>query len=194
MRARPRHASEIRQGVEGHIYLAGRAAELVAVYFFKKIAGKMLRFDEPGECQPRIDAGGNHIRINLVSVGEDYSLGLAILNDDLRDGSFRADLHSRFTRRVGDRIRNCPGAAASESPRAEGSVDFTHVVMEQYVRRARRANSEKCPDNSRGRHRGFEHVGFEPLIQEINGGHRHELDLVVLVVTRHALEAASDEE
>ena len=57
-----------------------------------------------------------------------------------------------------------------------------------------RAHAEECADDARGRHRGFEHVGLEPLIEKINGAHGHELDLIVFVVARHALEAASDEE
>ena len=65
--------------------------------------------------------------------------------------------------------------------------------MQQHVRRSRRAHAQKSSYDSRGRHGGFEHVGFEPLIEKINGAHRHELDLVVFVVARHALKAASDE-
>ena len=66
--------------------------------------------------------------------------------------------------------------------------------MQQNVGGARRAHAEKRADDSRGRHRGLEHIGLEPLIEKINGGHGHQLDLVVFVVARHALKAAADEE
>ena len=44
-----------------------------------------------------------------------------------------------------------------------------------------------------GRHRGFEHIGFKPLIQEVDGAHGHQLHLVVFVLAGHALKAAADE-
>ena len=99
-----------------------------------------------------------------------------------------------FAGRVGDGVGDCSGAAAGESPGAECAVDFSHVVMQQNVGGSRRAHAEECADDSGGRHRGLEDVGLEPLIEKIDGAHGHELDLVVFVVARHALEAASDEE
>ena len=49
------HALEIRQGLEGHIHFARRAAELITIDFLEEIARQMLRFDELRECKPRID-------------------------------------------------------------------------------------------------------------------------------------------
>ncbi len=66
--------------------------------------------------------------------------------------------------------------------------------MQQNISCAGRAHAEKSSDNSRRGHRRLEHVGLEPLIEKIDGAHGHELDLVVFVLARHALEAASDEE
>ena len=55
-------------------------------------------------------------------------------------------------------------------------------MVQQHVRRARRANPEERADNARRRHRGLQDVRFKPLIEEIDRAHRHQLDLVVLVL------------
>jgi PQQ-dependent dehydrogenase (methanol/ethanol family) len=44
------------------------------------------------------------------------------------------------------------------------------------------------------RHRGFQHVRLEPLIQEVDGAHRQELDLVVLVPIAQRLKAPAEED
>ena len=84
------------------------------------------------------------------------------------------------------------GAAARQAPRTEGAVDLAHVVVEQHVGRARRAHAEEGADDSRGAHRRLQHVGFEPLIQEVHGAHRQQLHLVDAVVVAHLLEAPAD--
>ena len=186
----PGHALEVRQTIERHVHLAGRAAVLEAVDVFEKVGGKMFGFDEFVEREARIDAGGNCVGVNFVAVGEDDAFGFAVFDNDFRDGGLRANFDSGFAGRVADGVRDCAGAAARESPGAECAVDLSHVVMEQNVGGARRAHAEKCADDARGRHCCFEHVGLEPLIEKINGAHGHELDLVVFVVARHALKAA----
>ena len=42
----PGHALEVRQPIQRHVNLARRAAELVAINLFQKVAGQMLRLDE----------------------------------------------------------------------------------------------------------------------------------------------------
>ena len=141
-----------------------------------------------------IDAGGNCVGVDFVTVGEDYAFGFAVFDDDFRDGGLGANFDSGFAGGVGDGIGDCSGAAAGESPGAECAVDFSHVVMQQNVGGSGRAHAEKRADDSRRRHGGLEHVGLEPLIEKIDGAHGHELDLVVFVVARHALKALADEE
>ena len=65
--------------------------------------------------------------------------------------------------------------------------------MEQNVSRARRANAEKSADDAGGGHGGFEDVGFKPLVEEIGGAHRHELDERVALVGRKAAETLHEE-
>ena len=142
----------------------------------------------------RVDAGGNDVGVNFVAVAEDDALGFAFFHNDSCGRSLRADFDSCFAGRIGDGVRDRAGAAARESPGAESAVDFSHVVMEQDVGGSGRAHSEERADDSGGRHRGLEHIGLEPLIEKVDGAHGHELNLVVLVVAREVLEAASDEE
>ena len=66
--------------------------------------------------------------------------------------------------------------------------------MQQNVGGSRRTHAEESSDDSRRRHRGLEHVGFKPLVQEVDGAHGHQLHLVVLVLAGHALKAAADEQ
>ena len=79
------HALEIWQGIERHIHLARRAAELVTIDFLEEVARQMLRFDELRECKPRIDTGQNDIRVEFVSVGEHHAFRLPVLDQDLRN-------------------------------------------------------------------------------------------------------------
>ncbi len=65
--------------------------------------------------------------------------------------------------------------------------------MKENVRRAGRADAQKCADDSGGGHGGFEHVGLEPLVEEIGGGHGHELDEIVFVLGGKGLEAFCEE-
>src|SRR5580693_8489460 len=79
MRAGPRHALEVRQSIQRHVYFARRSAELVAINLFEEVSGKMLGVDKLGERKPRIDARRDYVRIYLVAVGQHHTLGLATL-------------------------------------------------------------------------------------------------------------------
>ena len=78
-------------------------------------------------------------------------------------------------------IADRAGAAAREAPGAERAVDLAHVVVQQHVGRARRAHAEERADDPARRHRGLQHVGLEPLVEQVGRAHGHELEQVVLV-------------
>ena len=80
--------------------------------------------------QTRIDARRNHLGINLIAIFEYYSLRLSILENDLLNRRFGADLGACFARRVCDRIRNRTSATSRQSPRAKGAVDLTHIMVQ----------------------------------------------------------------
>ena len=80
VRADSRHALEIRQAVERHVDLAGRSAELVALHAFHEFVGQMAGLDHLGKREPRIDAGGNDVGINLVAVREHDADGASVLD------------------------------------------------------------------------------------------------------------------
>ena len=154
----------------------------------------MFWFDHLQEGEIRIDAGGNYGRKVFVAGCGRNAYGLAVLDQNLRDADFGLDLHASFAGRIGNRIGDCACSAARKAPGAEGAVDLAHVVMKQNVSRAGRAHAEKRSDNSRRRHGGLEHVGLEPLVEEIDGAHGHQLHLVVLVLAAQALEAPAEED
>jgi hypothetical protein len=53
---------------------------------------------------------------------------------------------------------------------------------------------KKRPDDARRGHRRFEHVGLEPLIEEVDRAQRHQLNLVVLILARQRAKALQQEE
>ncbi len=98
------HAFEVRQRVERHVYLAGRSAVFEAVDVFEKVGGKMFGFDEFVEGEAGIDAGGNCFGVDFVAVGENYSFGFAVFDDDFRDGGLGANLDAGFAGGVADGV------------------------------------------------------------------------------------------
>ena len=180
--------------IQRDVHLAGRSAEFVALHFFQKFAGKLALFEELDEGEAGIDAGGNDVAVDLVAILQNDALSAIVLYQDLCNRRFGADLDANFAGGVGDGVGDCAGAAARKSPGTKRAVNFSHVVMQQDVGRAGRAHAKKRADDSGGRHGGLEHVGFKPLVQEVNGAHGHELDLVVFVVAGQALKAAAEKQ
>ena len=133
-------------------------------------------------------------RVVFVAGGRGHADGLAVLDQDLRDRHLGPDFHAGFASSVGDGIRNRASTAAGESPGAKRAVDLAHVVVQQNVGGSGRAHAEKGADDSRGRHRGLEHVGLEPLVEKVDRAHGHELHLVVLVFAVEVFEAAAQEQ
>ena len=84
------------------------------------------------------------------------------------------------------------GAALGDAPGAERAVDLAHVVVEQDVGRARALDALVRADDPRRRHRRLERIGLEPLVEEVRGAHRHELDEDRLLALRELLEAAGE--
>lgn len=103
------------------------------------------------------------------------------------------DLDAEFARGGSDGIGDGARATAAEAPGAEGAVDFAHVVMEQNVCGARRANSEESTDDSGSGHGGFEDIGLKPLAEKIGGAHGHELDEGVTLVGGELAKAVHQE-
>src|SRR4051812_29426083 len=126
MRAWARDGFEVRQPIERKVYLARRSAVFVPTHFFEELRRQVCRLEEAQEREVRIDAGGNDVGEKFIAIRERDADGLAILYQDLRDRSFRADLDASLPRRVCNGVRDSSGAAARKSPRAERPVDLTH--------------------------------------------------------------------
>src|SRR5206468_9748632 len=84
-------------------------------------------------------------------------------------------------------------ASAAETPGAERAINFTHVVMQENVRGAGRADAKEGADDAGCGHGRFEDVGFEPLVEEIGGAHGHELNESVTLVGRKLAETLEQE-
>src|ERR1700730_17039080 len=130
----------------------------------------------------RIDTRGDDAGGNFFAGFEGHAGGSPVFDENLVDRGLRADFHPEFTSGCSNGIADGPGAPTAEAPGAEGAVDFTHVVMQENVSGAGRADAEEGADDSGGRHGGFEHVGFKPLVEKSGGAHGHELDEGVALV------------
>ncbi len=92
----------------------------------------------------------------------------------------------------GDRERDAARAALGDAPRPERAVDLAHVVVQQDVGGAGRADALVGADDPGGRHRRLERVRLEPLVEEVRGAHRHELDEDRLLALGKLLERARE--
>src|SRR4029077_16278090 len=106
----------------------------------------------------------------------DDTRGAAVLDENFVHGGLRANLDSGFAGRGADGVGNGTCAPAAETPGSEGAVNFAHVVVEENVGGAGRANAEKSANDAGSGHGGFQDVGFKPLVEKIGGAHGHELD------------------
>jgi len=187
-----RGAGEFGKRVEGEIHFAGGAAILVAVNFFEEFGGKIFGVEHFDESEIGINAGRNDFGVDFFAGFENDSGGAAVACENFRDWSFHADFGAGFASGVADGVGDCAGAAAAESPGAKCAVDFAHVMVKKNVGGSGRAHAEKSADDSGGGHGGFENVGLEPLVEEIGGGHGHELDEIVFFFGGEGLEATSE--
>src|SRR5271154_3072296 len=137
----------------------------------------------------RIDAGRNYISGDFFTGLQSDADGTAILYQDFSDRGFGANFDAQLQRGSGNGVGNGAGATAAETPRAESPINFTHVVMQQNVRGAGRANSQKRANDARSRHGGLENIGLEPLVEKIGGAHGHELHKGVALVGRKRTES-----
>ena len=66
-------------------------------------------------------------------------------------------------------------------------------MVQQHVGRAGRTHAVERADDARRAHRRLERIGFEPLIEKVDGAHGHELNQRVALVGRKAAEALQHE-
>ena len=195
-RCAPGPGRQVKSGkrVEREVDLARRPAELVAPDVGDELVGQVLGADHVQEGEVRVDARRDDLARQVVAILEHDADRGPVLDDDLRDARPGADFGAGLARRAGDGVRDRAGPAAREPPRSERAVDLAHVVMQEHVGRAGRAHAQERADDPRRRHRRLEHVGLEPLIEEVDGAHRHELNLVVLVAVGERLKAPAERE
>ena len=176
----PGQAREVRQRVEREVHLARRAAELVALDVLDEV-GRQLASRRPASGTSGADRRSRARPSASISSPFSSTTPVAwpFLTSDAARPAPRCGSRRRPRAPRRDGVRDRAGAAAREAPGAERAVDLAHVVVQQHVRRARRAHAQERADDPRRRHRRLEHVGLEPLVEEVDGAHRHQLDLVV---------------
>ena len=140
----------------------------------------------------RVEAGRDHLRAQFVPVGKGHPGCPPVPHQHPCDRSARADLGPRLAGRGRDRLRHGSGAALREAPRPEVPVDLPHVVVEQHVRGPRRTRPEEGADDPARGQRGLQHVGLEPLLEEVGRAHGHQLGEKVELVGLQAQEVASE--
>src|SRR5580700_8784211 len=131
MRTWTGQALEVGERVQGHIHLARRPTELVAINFTEEFLREIALFDESDKSLPRVEAGRNDVGVDFIAIGENNALGLARLDDDICDPRLSTDFDASFAGSVSNRIRDCAGSSASKSPGAECAVDLAHVMVQQ---------------------------------------------------------------
>ncbi len=190
VRSGARQAGEVRQRVEREVHLARRAAELVAPHVVDELVWQRAR----GSTRRRNVSRGSTLEATTPAAisspfFEHDARAPCSLATRMRATAASVRISTPASRAASAMaFEIAPVPPRAEPPRSERAVDLAHVVMQQHVRRAGRAHAEERPDDARRRHRGLEHVGLEPLVEEIDRAHRHQLDLVVLVVAREPLE------
>ena len=176
VRPHTRHACEVGQLVERQIHLARGPPELVAPDIRHEVCrGAPVRPRAAGTCGAGRDSRRPIRAPQLLAVLEYHAGGAAALQQDARDGRVGADLDPEAPGGAGDGLADGAGPAFGESPGPERAVDLPHVVVQQHVRRPRRAGSEKRADDPARRLGGLERVGLEPLVEVVGRAHRHEL-------------------
>ena len=166
---------EVGQFAQGDVDLARRAACTEVLDRRDKFIGEMFRLDELQEGALRVCSRHHDFGLELIAVLECDSNSASILDDDLLHACVDSDLHPERFRRVQDRAADSARAVLGKAPGAERAVNFAHIVMEQHIRRPRRARTQERADDPAGGFCTFQRVGLEPLFEQIRGRLRGEL-------------------
>ena len=108
----------------------------------------MLLADQPRKVRCGIDRRDDDLGVELVAVLEDDAAGAAVRHLERFDAGAGADLGAELACRRGDRFGDLSGAALGKPPGAERTVDLAHVVVQQHVGRAGRADAEEGADDA----------------------------------------------
>ena len=73
---------------------------------------------------------------------------------------------------------DCAHPASSKAPGAHIAIHITHVMMQQYIRGARRVDAQSRSNDPAAGVLRFNHIGFKILIQIITNAARPELDRI----------------
>ena len=152
----------------------------------------MLRVHELQERPLGIGGGQHDPGAKLVAVLERHAAGASAVHQHFRHRRAGPDLHAKRCGGSGDGRAHAARAVLGEAPRAEGTVDLAHVVMQQHVGGAGRAGPEEGADDAAGGFRALERIEFEPLVEQVAGRLRRELGDPVALALAQARAVASE--
>ena len=89
----------------------------------------MLLANHLHERQPRIDARGHDIGTDLLSIRKRNTDRAAVLQQNVFNRRFGANLDACFACCIADRIRDRARTATRESPRAKRAIDLVRNVL-----------------------------------------------------------------
>ncbi len=124
---------EVGQRIERKIHLGRRSAELVPTNVRGEVVGQHAGIEKSLEGESGVNARGHDGPADLVAVFEDDPLGAIAADMNAANRRLRPDLDASGEGGAGNRVRDGTGSAAGQSPRAEGAVDFAHVVVQQDI-------------------------------------------------------------
>ena len=130
----------------------------------------MLLLHELEEGAFRIRSRHDDFRVELIAILEDDAHRPSAFDLDLLHTRTDPDLDSKRLRRVVDRAADPARTILGKPPGAEGPVDLTHVMVQQHIRRPRRARTQERADDPTGCLRAFQPIGLEPLLQQVRRG------------------------
>ena len=113
------------------------------------------RASAPGSTQleerlPGVEARQHDVGVDLLAAVEDDAGRPVAVDDRCAPPAPRSGSRRRASaRRSAMAFDDAAGAAPRDAPRAERAVDLAHVVVQQHVRRPRRAHALERPDDAR---------------------------------------------
>ena len=123
-----------------------------------------------------VDARGDDLCVDLRAVLQANADRAAVVGENMLHGRLAANFDAQSLHAPASAVDSAAHAALHVAPHAACAAGFAHHVMQQHIRAAGRADREERADDRVGRQRGFEHIAFEPAIENRPGGGGEELD------------------
>ena len=123
-------AGKFGQSVDSEVHFSGAPTEFVVAQLRDEFTIEVLFPDETEVGSTRVESGYDCVGLNLVTIFERNTDGLAVLDDDAADTSLSDNLCSIRLRGACNRFADATGAAFGKAPGAHCTIDLAHIVMQ----------------------------------------------------------------